>query len=512
MWQKKHLWLVLGLVILYLITHIFHLTALPVFADEAIYIRWSQLIIDDWSRYLFFPLNDGKTPLFVWLMVPFLKVWQDPLFAGRLVSVLVGLVQAGLMVSLTYQITQKRLSALTAGILASFLPFWFFHQRMALMDGLMATWLSLGVLASLKISHQVMQKEKKRQIIKWQIVLGLSLGLGFWTKLPMVLGIPMLFLTPFLVDKKLSINIKHLWPYFIKIAVSVTFGLLIFLLLKLQPAFSQLFGRGGDFLYSIEDFLAGGWKSTLRQWPNYAGVIWFYLTPLVALIPLAGLTTKRAKVHFWLLMMALSFALPIMLLGKVVYARYLLPMAIPLTLSAAIGIGDFLDRVQRKNQFKLRFLWSLVAVLIVANIIGPVTQNLYYAWFDADHLPLTEADKIQYLYEWSSGHGIRQTTDLISSTAKSNRVAVATEGYFGTLPDGILMYLHNRDVSNIKVEGIGQPVREISQEFMINTASFDQVWLIVNSHRNFLDLEPNQLLTEYCRPDVDVCLEVWRLR
>lgn len=171
-----------------------------------------------------------------------------------------------------------------------------------------------------------------------------------------------------------------------------------------------------------------------------------------------------------------------------------------------------MHRVQRQKELKRRLLWSLVAVLVVANLMGPVTQNLYYAWFDTDHLPLVAGDKVQYLNEWSSGHGIKETTQLILAQAKTSRVAVATEGYFGTLPDGILMYLHNRDVLNIKVEGIGQPVREIPSEFLDSANEFDQVWLVVNSHRNFLKLDPSQLLAQYCRPDPAICLEVWRLR
>ena len=46
---------------LYLATRLFHLDALPVFADESIYIRWAQLLRHD-TAYLFFALNDGKPP------------------------------------------------------------------------------------------------------------------------------------------------------------------------------------------------------------------------------------------------------------------------------------------------------------------------------------------------------------------------------------------------------------------------------------------------------------------
>ena len=40
----------------------------------------------------FLPLSDGKTPLFMWVLMPLFKVFEDPLFAGRFLSVMSGLV------------------------------------------------------------------------------------------------------------------------------------------------------------------------------------------------------------------------------------------------------------------------------------------------------------------------------------------------------------------------------------------------------------------------------------
>src|ERR1035437_649181 len=68
----------------------YHLTILPIFCDEAIYIRWAQIMkAEETLRFL--PLSDGKEPLFMWIMIPFLKFIHNPLVAGRIVSVLSGL-------------------------------------------------------------------------------------------------------------------------------------------------------------------------------------------------------------------------------------------------------------------------------------------------------------------------------------------------------------------------------------------------------------------------------------
>src|SRR3989337_697389 len=68
---------------------IYNLTILPIFGDEAIYIRWSQVMRADPSLR-FLPLSDGKQPLLMWSAIPLLKVFSDPLFAGRAVSVVSG--------------------------------------------------------------------------------------------------------------------------------------------------------------------------------------------------------------------------------------------------------------------------------------------------------------------------------------------------------------------------------------------------------------------------------------
>ena len=97
------------LLLIYFVFRLINLLLIPIFADEAIYLYWSQLIMADYKRYLFYPLNDGKTPLFIWLLLPFLKFFADPLFAGRLLSVLFGAGQLILQTKLTALFTKHRL-------------------------------------------------------------------------------------------------------------------------------------------------------------------------------------------------------------------------------------------------------------------------------------------------------------------------------------------------------------------------------------------------------------------
>ncbi len=72
--MKEWKLILLGLVALTaFFARLYNLTILPVFVDEAIYIRWSQVMKAE-STLRFLPLSDGKQPLFMWVVIPFLKI------------------------------------------------------------------------------------------------------------------------------------------------------------------------------------------------------------------------------------------------------------------------------------------------------------------------------------------------------------------------------------------------------------------------------------------------------
>jgi hypothetical protein len=156
-------------------------------------------------------------------------------------------------------------------------------------------------------------------------------------------------------------------------------------------------------------------------------------------------------------------------------------------------------------------IYHFLAGILTFIIILHSYKFIYPSYFDIDQIPFSQADRVQYLEEWSSGQGIYPATQSMLETSKKKSLAVATEGYFGTLPDGILMYLHRIDVNNLMVEGIGQPIHSIPNNFLIKAKNYDQLWLIVNSHRLKMDMNEARLINEYCRPNNAPCLQVWDL-
>lgn len=66
------------LLLLFLGTRLFNILSVPIFTDEAIYTRWSQIARYD-SNWRFISLTDGKQPAFVWLNMIVMRLFDDPL-------------------------------------------------------------------------------------------------------------------------------------------------------------------------------------------------------------------------------------------------------------------------------------------------------------------------------------------------------------------------------------------------------------------------------------------------
>jgi hypothetical protein len=521
---NKYFTVAFGLILFsYTVLHLFSLTSLPIFADEAIYIRWTQLIIDDWQQYLFFPLNDGKTPLQFWLMIPWQFLPIDQLASARLFSVFVGFLQIISMVWVVSLFGGKFKSKLLVATFTAFLPFWYFHHGTVLLDSLLTLWLTLFLGFSWLLMQQVDSSGLSKKTVYLTAATGICFGLALLTKIPAVLAIPALSCILIYKQTKNGKEMKASLPTFQEIlqrnfffGASLSVGVGMFLLLKIHPAFGQLFARSGDFLFPISQILfEGAWQETTPSIPNYLYSFFIYLTPAITFINISSLFVRKKKSRSHLLFwMGIIFLLPMMIMGRVVYPRYLFPAAIFFTLNAALSIETIFE-VIRTNTLQVKQVLVAIAVsLLLANTAAASANFMYFSIFDTNQLPLVSADKKQYLYEWSAGYGITETTDLIREIAKTQKIAVATEGSFGTLPDGIMVYLHKTDVQNIFVDGIGYPLETIPLSFIENARarSFERFILVANSDRleaSKIPLESFTLLKEYCRPENSPCLQVW---
>ena len=551
----KQQWFWIVLAVGYLVTHLVSLGALPVFSDEAIYIRWSQLLSEDPGRYAFFAMNDGKTPLYVWLLSPFLAVFSDPLVGSRFASVVIGAVQIGALVLFLKALGASDRAQKIGALLVVIVPFWYFHHRMALMDGLLVLWLTLfswgvvrlsqlgGVGARTKAEEKTTRQQRARpnnllglyKLFESAIVqafreiltnsesrrlillTGLFFGLALWTKVPAVLFVPA---GAALILARPAPDLFSIVLCLVRVGVSVIVGVAVFLLLALHPSFAQLFNRGSDFLLSGSEVASGAWIAGLYNIPAYLEYFIYYLTPGASILAVLGLFLPAGKRRQLVLVVAaVIFMLPIALLGKVVYARYLLPMMIFLTAAAALTLDTLLTRLQQLEGVSRKKLVLSVGVALLCTQIASISAAfMFYSLISPSETPYVTSDRTQYLTEWSSGHGIVEvytllqqasTTRSADSPQDSQTLAVATEGFFGTLPDGLVLYNHAKPLAGVYIEGIGQPIGGLPEWFVDRAAQYEKTWLVVNSHRLLIEYPPENLVAEYCRPFDAPCLQVW---
>src|SRR3989344_8489093 len=126
----------MAILLLAILLRTYNIFSIPIFADEAIYIRWAQ-VMRAVSSLRFLPLDDGKQPLFMWLMIPFLKVIGDPLLAGRTLSMLAGLGTLTGIFLVTLRLFKNKKTAILAALIYAVSPFTVFFDRMALVDSLL---------------------------------------------------------------------------------------------------------------------------------------------------------------------------------------------------------------------------------------------------------------------------------------------------------------------------------------------------------------------------------------
>jgi 4-amino-4-deoxy-L-arabinose transferase-like glycosyltransferase len=478
------------LFILYFLSRLVNLNSLPVFADEAIYIRWSQLIIDDITK-AFVPMYDGKPPLFMWLTIPFLKFIQDPLIAARLLSVFLGAGTTFLIFKSAYNFFNKKTSYWTA-VFAVSCPFLFIYSRMALIESLLTFTLSLQIY--------FLSLYKKKNKLIYIVLSGLAWGLSMLSKTTAFFFFTLYLPTGFYLKgfnilkfaKMPKILIKNKKTIF-SLFLAGFLAFLIFGITKLSVFFPFLFTRSRDFSYTVTEFINREYKYIFVRGVKIFKWIGYYTSPLLILIFLGsavflskiGKNKQNIITHLWLFVAVL--VIPFITFGKILAPRYLLPITLPIILIASYVIAE----TKALKKIKLP-----VVILIMAFNMSFIGISLN----DIDKTPFLEVDKVQYLQEWSSGHGIKQAFLYLKDLAENQKVLVGTEGYYGTLPDGLLIYKDAYAVSNFEIIGVGQPISAVPQE-ILEKSSEQSTFLLGNSHRFiFPESEPLKLIKSYERP------------
>lgn len=470
---RKQWYLVLGLVVVYFASRLYHLTSLPIFVDEAIYSRWSQIALHD-ASWRFISLTDGKQPLWVWVSMLPLKLFSDPLFATRLTSVFSGLLTLLGVIYTGYLLGNKKLGFLTAFLVLTS-PFLFFYDRFAVMESMLAAsgvWLlNLGILLSLTLRLDI------------ALILGLFGGLALLVKSPALIYLLLIpasypFLAPHQLKSRATLNFLFLF------SISLVLAAAIYNIQRLSPWMHMISDKNNDFVISPFQMLA---EHPFRIWQNFADSFnWLisYLTFPVLLVAMlgAGILFRQVKHQFFVF--SAWFWGPLMatvMMAMLFRPRYILFAAPFMLFYAAYALSVLAGK---------KLLLSLITLSVM-----PI-YFMFRAYTTPLSMPLVKADS-DYVSGWAAGNGVKEISDWLVNRANASGVPidVYTEGTFGLLPHGLELYTSQR-TAKVKITGI-YPLSSIPPLTVVENsqANFETYFILNNTQVQSLPPHSTEILS-----------------
>ena len=176
-----------------------------------------------------------------------MKVIEDPVLAGRLVSVFSGFATMLGLWMLSYELFKSKYIAFIAAILYVTYPFAQVHDRMALMDSMVATFFVWAVYFSILLARHV------RLDIAY--TLGFVIGGGVLTKSIGFLNIYLLPLTLLLFDLKSKNLLQRVAKWAVLALFVVIVSQLIYSILRLSPYFHMIDAKNETFIYPLREWI-----------------------------------------------------------------------------------------------------------------------------------------------------------------------------------------------------------------------------------------------------------------
>lgn len=446
--RKVELFLVVFLFALYTFSRLGALTNIPIFTDEAIYLRWAQIAESD-ANWRFISLTDGKQPLFIWLTMLAMKIIPDPLIAGRMISVLSGLLTAIGLFFLSREIFQEKWIGIIAAGLYVIYPFALIYDRLALYDSLVGTfavWSLYGTVCLVRALR-----------LDVALLLGLAIGGAVLNKTS---GFFNLYLLPFallIFDWKKKNLRGRLIRFILLCGVVALMSYGMYSILRLSPFFYIIEEKNAVFVYPFRDWIQHPFA---YFWQNLRALVdWLvaYMGLPLILLAVGSLFLKKTLIKEKILLIV-WFVVPFIalaLFGKTLYPRYIFFMTLSLLPLIAYSIYILYRRLKEKPYLRLFFI-------VLAIFYSFVSSILILA--DFKNAPIPSADKSQYLTGWPSGVGIPETINFFQQKAKKGEIFIGTEGTFGLLPFAYELYFVKN--KNITVKGYWPIGPEIDPELV----------------------------------------------
>lgn len=551
-------------ILLFLAIRFTNLTILPIFTDEAIYIRWSEISMhSDWSDVLadpknpppneklttlnipgfplvirnaefnkartdlFIPLSDGKQPLFMWLATIPMSLISDHLWAGRLPSVLSGLAALIGIWLVTYELFRKKGLAYTAAIIYTICPFTLMYDRLMLADSMLAMWGIYAIYGNIRLA--------KNPNLKNSILLGVIYGLGLLTKSPalfylLLAPLSLLFFDNISTNGRLNISQIKIWNWSkehwrrlggwtVLWFLAVLIGQAFQGILRLSNMYHMIGRKNLEFIVTTQEFLAHPFS---MLYGNMVGMTtWFttYLGLPFVLCLLLGLAVAIRRRDIRIAYLFLLGMLPWVAsasFNKVLYPRYLLFFTPPFLIILAYGIdwinNKIINHTSQLNKFIRRGIILLANVLIFAYAL----YSSFMILFNPPKALLPLQDREQYIVGWPSGYGVEEIYQFLNKEYRDKgKLVVGTEGTFGLMPFALQIKFYNEIYNkqtgeNLFINGYW-PFNSVPQEIIEKSPGRPTYFVVYQTEKEPPAEFPLELVMKIVKPDGKTSMRLYRV-
>lgn len=443
----------------YFITRIYGITKLPIFTDEAIYTRWAQIAYND-AAWRFISLTDGKQPSFVWLHMVMLRFIEDPLLAGRMVSVFTGFIALLGVFVLTQLLFHNKKLSLLASFLYLIFPFALVYDRMALYDSTVTmffVWsLAFGVILIKKLRLDI------------ALIFGFILGGSVLTKSSGFLTIYLFPIFLLLFDLRKKELPRKILKWLVLFGVAVVIAYAMYSVQRLSPFFHIIGQKNATFVYPLSEWIEHPFTYLFSNLQGLVDWVIKYMTIPILILAISSFIIEPKK-YFrekaFLLLWFLGPFLGLAVFGKLIYPRFVFFMTIPLLILSAYFLMYLIDKV-RKTYLKL-VIFTFFIILLIYSDIKILT--------DFKNAPIPRIDFEQFINGWPSGGGIKESIEFFEREAKNNKILIATEGTFGLMPYSYEIFLGNNP--NIEIKGYW-PIENTIPEDILQSAQTKDVYFV----------------------------------
>lgn len=422
--MKVALYLVVFVVFLTTIKSI-NLLSQPLYLDEGLYIFWAKLFSSS-SGFAYVSMQDGKTPLFMWIVAYFHQYLGTFLFTARFISVVSGSVTVLSWAIITYKLFGTRTTVFFCILMAAS-PYMFLVDRMALVDSMMVGFASVSFLWLFLA----------RKTVILVLASGIFLGLSYLTKS----SAKMFLVVHILVG---ACWVLELFKQSKKQAIALSVGLvvLVFVYFEIQgylhigayQFWAQMAIKEAQLTYSsteaISNLLSIHFWDMLRLNLEYLSV--YALSALI----LAGVGMWRVfcgQKNYWLIIYPVAIFFAIAIFGKVNASRYLYSMIPSLMVLSSVGAV---------------FLWRIKPHLVLV-LIGLTIVQSSVMLISPVHAPYSRDDRSYFFKSNLSATGLSEVVNYLKSRSVDSVVGVT--GVWGVL-EGSQTVLDDAHIKNINID------------------------------------------------------------